>query len=167
MTSTSEASRPRVVFPGNLKPYGSVPSGEPDDIHRLDGVSGGNSSNKIQRGLSARQVQTIAVGGTIDTGLFWGTGRSLAEGGPGSIFVCYTLVGFIVYVTLMLLGEMRDTVPLWLVSFHFSSSRGNRLRAVQRKCLWFRRPLHRVVYLLSFKIFLPFVRLRAVVELLV
>ena len=34
----------------------------------------------LRRGLSARQVQMIALAGTIGTGLFLGTGKSLAEG---------------------------------------------------------------------------------------
>ncbi|KAG1865858.1 amino acid permease/ SLC12A domain-containing protein [Suillus subalutaceus] len=54
----------------------------------------------LHRGLSARQVQMIAIAGTIGTGLFLGTGRSLAQGGPASILICYGIVGFIVYVTL-------------------------------------------------------------------
>ncbi|KAG9316460.1 amino acid permease-domain-containing protein [Chiua virens] len=43
----------------------------------------------LHRGLSARQVQMIAIAGTIGTGLFLGTGKSLAEGGPASILICY------------------------------------------------------------------------------
>lgn len=34
----------------------------------------------LRRGLSARQVQMIALAGTIGTGLFLGTGKSLAAG---------------------------------------------------------------------------------------
>ncbi len=85
--------------------------------------SDGSSSHRLQRGLSARQVQMIAIGGTIGTGLFLGTGRSLAEGGPGSVLVCYTLVGFIVYVTLLLLGEMGTQYPV-AGEFSFSPSGG-------------------------------------------
>ncbi|KAF4599728.1 hypothetical protein EYR40_006827 [Pleurotus pulmonarius] len=66
----------------------------------------------LQRGLSARQVQMIAIAGTIGTGLFLGTGRSLAQGGPGAVLICYTLIGFIVYVTLLLLGEMATQYPV-------------------------------------------------------
>ncbi|KAF8893909.1 amino acid permease-domain-containing protein [Infundibulicybe gibba] len=44
-------------------------------------------SEGLQRGLSARQVQMIAVAGTIGTGLFLGTGRSLATGGPASLLI--------------------------------------------------------------------------------
>ncbi|KAF8135593.1 amino acid permease/ SLC12A domain-containing protein [Boletus edulis] len=54
----------------------------------------------------------IAIAGTIGTGLFLGTGKSLAEGGPASMFICYAIVGFIVYVTLLLLGEMATQYPV-------------------------------------------------------
>ncbi|TFK44471.1 amino acid permease-domain-containing protein [Crucibulum laeve] len=66
----------------------------------------------LHRGLSSRQVQMIAIGGTIGTGLFLGTGRSLAQGGPASMLICYSLVGFIVYITLLLLGEMATQYPV-------------------------------------------------------
>lgn len=74
--------------------------------------SPGGGYGRLRRELSTRQVSMIAVGGTIGTGLFLGTGRSLAEGGPASILVCYALVGFIVYVTLLLLGEMATQYPV-------------------------------------------------------
>jgi amino acid permease len=66
----------------------------------------------LHRGLSARHVQMIAIGGTIGTGLFLGTGRSLAQGGPASMLICYGIVGFVVYVTLLLLGEMATQYPV-------------------------------------------------------
>ncbi|KAJ2931242.1 hypothetical protein H1R20_g5832, partial [Candolleomyces eurysporus] len=70
------------------------------------------SGTGLQRNLSARQVQMIAIGGTIGTGLFLGTGRSLAQGGPASMLICYSVIGFIVYVTLLLLGEMATQYPV-------------------------------------------------------
>ncbi|KIY71117.1 hypothetical protein CYLTODRAFT_487487 [Cylindrobasidium torrendii FP15055 ss-10] len=78
------------------------------------------SDGRLRRELSSRQVTMIAIAGTIGTGLFLlyrltpvkGTGRSLAQGGPASILICYALVGFIVYVTLLLLGEMSTQYPI-------------------------------------------------------
>ncbi|KAF8526868.1 amino acid permease/ SLC12A domain-containing protein [Hysterangium stoloniferum] len=67
---------------------------------------------ELKRGLSARQVQMIAVAGTIGTGLFLGTGRSLAQGGPASLVICYAIIGFVVYITLLLLGEMATQYPI-------------------------------------------------------
>ncbi|KAI0633293.1 amino acid permease-domain-containing protein [Trametes polyzona] len=66
----------------------------------------------LHRALSARQVSMIAIAGTIGTGLFLGTGRSLAQGGPASMLLCYGIVGFIVYITLLLLGEMATQYPV-------------------------------------------------------
>ncbi|KIY43310.1 hypothetical protein FISHEDRAFT_68148 [Fistulina hepatica ATCC 64428] len=66
----------------------------------------------LHRGLGPRQVQMIAISGTIGLGLFLGTGLSLAEGGPASMLICYTVVGIIVYVTLLLLGEMATQYPV-------------------------------------------------------
>jgi AAT family amino acid transporter len=71
-----------------------------------------NQRRGLHRGLSARQVQMIAIGGTIGTGLFLGTGKALARGGPASMLICYGIVGFIVYVTLLLLGEMATQYPV-------------------------------------------------------
>ncbi|KIK79557.1 hypothetical protein PAXRUDRAFT_834043 [Paxillus rubicundulus Ve08.2h10] len=77
-----------------------------------DGPLGPSLGRGLHRGLSARQVQMIAIAGTIGTGLFLGTGRSLAQGGPASMLICYAIVGFIVYVTLLLLGEMATQYPV-------------------------------------------------------
>ncbi|KAI0304276.1 amino acid permease-domain-containing protein [Multifurca ochricompacta] len=71
-----------------------------------------DSPSTLHRGLHPRQVQMIAIAGTIGTGLFLGTGRSLAQGGPASMLICYSIVGFIVYVTLLLLGEMATQYPV-------------------------------------------------------
>ncbi|KAJ4493882.1 amino acid permease-domain-containing protein [Lentinula edodes] len=94
--------------------YGATVSGDTSrEIE--DGATALNINNehgRLHRGLSARQVQMIAIAGTIGTGLFLGTGKSLAEGGPASILICYAIVGFIVYVTLLLLGEMATQYPV-------------------------------------------------------
>lgn len=96
-----------------VRDYGSVRSES-----RIESVSGPlpaplhQRNTGLHRGLSARQVQMIAIAGTIGTGLFLGTGRSLAQGGPASMLICYGIVGFIVYVTLLLLGEMATQYPV-------------------------------------------------------
>ncbi|KAK7214587.1 hypothetical protein V2G26_002590 [Clonostachys chloroleuca] len=68
--------------------------------------------DRLRRSLSARQVQMIAIGGTIGTGLFLGTGKSLATGGPASMLICYAITGGIVFVTMLCLGEMSAFVPV-------------------------------------------------------
>lgn len=68
--------------------------------------------DRLNRSLSARQVQMIAIGGTIGTGLFLGTGSSLATGGPASMLIAYAISGGIVFVTMLSLGEMAAFVPV-------------------------------------------------------
>ncbi|CAI6336123.1 unnamed protein product [Periconia digitata] len=70
------------------------------------------NEDRLKRSLSARQVQMIAIGGTIGTGLFLGTGKSLATGGPASLLICYAIVGGIVFMTMLALGEMAAFVPV-------------------------------------------------------
>jgi AAT family amino acid transporter len=101
--------------------YRSSPS-HPSDQHDVEKSSlhsstggGGinpNSTQTLARLLSARQVQMIAIGGTIGTGLFLGTGNSLANGGPGSMLISYAIVGMIVFVTMLSLGEMAAFIPV-------------------------------------------------------
>lgn len=69
-------------------------------------------ADKLARKLSARQVQMIAIGGTIGTGLFLGTGKSLATGGPASMLIAYAIVGAIVLLTMLALAEMAAYVPI-------------------------------------------------------
>ncbi|RFU34136.1 hypothetical protein B7463_g2255, partial [Scytalidium lignicola] len=69
-------------------------------------------ADRLARKLSARQVQMIAIGGTIGTGLFLGTGKSLATGGPASILIAYLIVGGIVFTTMLSLGEMAAFIPV-------------------------------------------------------
>ncbi|OAA63370.1 Amino acid/polyamine transporter I [Niveomyces insectorum RCEF 264] len=88
------------------------------DTDRLDaglreaGHPLGIHEDKLKRSLSARQVQMIAIGGTIGTGLFLGTGKSLATGGPASMLIAYLIVGAIVFVTMLSLGEMAAFIPV-------------------------------------------------------
>jgi hypothetical protein len=62
------------------------------------------AADRLARKLSARQVQMIAIGGTIGTGLFLGTGKSLATAGPASMLIAYLIVGAIVFITMLSLG---------------------------------------------------------------
>ncbi|KAF5858865.1 hypothetical protein ETB97_003614 [Aspergillus alliaceus] len=78
----------------------------------LDSNSQYINADKLARKLSARQVQMIAIGGTIGTGLFLGTGKALATGGPASMLIAYAICGGIVFVTMLSLGEMAAFIPV-------------------------------------------------------
>lgn len=75
-------------------------------------VVGAGGGEKLVRGLTSRQVSMIAIGGTIGSGLFLGTGRSLATGGPASLLLNYSIVGAVVYLVMLCLGEMATEFPL-------------------------------------------------------
>ncbi|OAP64679.1 hypothetical protein AYL99_00651 [Fonsecaea erecta] len=77
----------------------------------IDGVEN-ERSTRLHRGLKARHITMIAIGGAIGTGLIIGTGKALAQAGPGSIFISYTIVGFLVYLVMCALGEMAAWLPL-------------------------------------------------------
>ncbi|OMC13526.1 amino acid permease [Mycobacterium sp. SP-6446] len=57
------------------------------------------------KGLKPRQLQMIAMGGAIGTGLFMGTGARLHTAGPG-LFVVYAFCGLFVFFILRALGEL-------------------------------------------------------------
>src|ERR1700710_297854 len=57
------------------------------------------------KGLKPRQVQMIAIGGAIGTGLFMGAGGRLASAGPG-LFIVYAICGVFVFLILRALGEL-------------------------------------------------------------
>jgi L-asparagine permease len=57
------------------------------------------------KGLKPRQLQMIAIGGAIGTGLFLGAGGRLAHAGPG-LFLVYAFCGIFVFLILRALGEL-------------------------------------------------------------
>jgi amino acid transporter len=66
----------------------------------------------LHRGLKARHVSMIAIGGAIGTGLIVGTGKSLAQAGPGSLFISYCIIGVLIYVVMAAVGEMASWLPM-------------------------------------------------------
>lgn len=57
------------------------------------------------KGLKPRQLQMIAIGGAIGTGLFLGAGGRLHNAGPG-LFLVYGFCGIFVFFILRALGEL-------------------------------------------------------------
>ncbi|OAL21690.1 hypothetical protein AYO22_07632 [Fonsecaea multimorphosa] len=56
--------------------------------------------------LKQRHLQMIAIGGSIGTGLFVGSGSALATGGPAALVLAYCLLGIMIFCTVHALGEM-------------------------------------------------------------
>jgi L-asparagine permease len=57
------------------------------------------------KSLKPRQLQMIAIGGAIGTGLFLGAGGRLASAGPG-LFLIYGICGVFVFFILRAMGEL-------------------------------------------------------------
>ncbi|MDY6049603.1 MAG: amino acid permease [Corynebacterium sp.] len=66
---------------------------------------------ELRRGLKARHLNMIAIGGAIGTGLFVASGATISEAGPGGALVAYGLIGFMVWLIMQSLGEMAAYLP--------------------------------------------------------
>lgn len=64
----------------------------------------------MQRKLSARHMQMIALGGTIGVGLFMGANSTIKWTGP-SVLLAYILAGMFLYLIMRALGEMLYVDP--------------------------------------------------------
>src|SRR5271166_6980761 len=78
-----------------------------DLLSRLDlaALDAPDAVPHLQRGLSNRQIQLIAIGGAIGTGLFMGSGRTISLAGP-AVLVVYGIIGFFVFFVLRAMGEL-------------------------------------------------------------
>lgn len=65
-----------------------------------------------QRGLKTRHVQLMALGGTIGTGLFVGSGQALNIGGPLSLFLGYVFISTLVYCVVTGIAEVGAYLPV-------------------------------------------------------
>ncbi|GAA0993797.1 amino acid permease [Nocardiopsis tropica] len=65
----------------------------------------GAEDEGYQKSLTPRQLQMIAIGGAIGTGLFLGAGGRLNSAGPG-LFLVYGICGVFVFFILRAMGEL-------------------------------------------------------------
>lgn len=64
-----------------------------------------DDADGLQRNLSNRHIQLIAIGGAIGTGLFMGSGKTISLAGPSIIFV-YMIIGFMLFFVMRAMGEL-------------------------------------------------------------
>ncbi|KAH6918148.1 dicarboxylic amino acid permease [Coprinopsis sp. MPI-PUGE-AT-0042] len=69
------------------------------------------AEDTLHRGLKARQISMIALGGAVGTGLIIGSGTALRRGGPLGLLLGYSYVGFVCYLVMVSLGEMAAYLP--------------------------------------------------------
>ncbi|KAK3117685.1 histidine permease [Teratosphaeriaceae sp. CCFEE 6253] len=91
-------------------PKGAV--GADGRVFDLEGAASATANSPLQRSLKGRHLQMIAIGGSIGTGLFVGSGSALAAGGPASVVIAFSLIGIMLYCTVHALGEMAVLFPV-------------------------------------------------------
>lgn len=94
-----------VVQSGDAEKTGSSSSGVVDGDHTEE-------DSGLHRDLHGRHLQMIALGGSIGTGLFIGSGSALATGGPASILIDFLLIGFMLFNVVNALGELAVVFPI-------------------------------------------------------
>lgn len=71
-----------------------------DDQHKT-----ATEQSNLQRNLSNRHIQLIAISGAIGTGLFMGSGKTISLAGPSIIFV-YMIIGLVLFFVMRAMGEI-------------------------------------------------------------
>ncbi|GAA5162798.1 amino acid permease [Ornithinimicrobium tianjinense] len=77
------------------------------DPHVVPQATGSHEATgeHLHRGLQNRHIQLIAIGGAIGTGLFMGSGKTIAAAGP-SIVLVYLVIGIMVFFVMRAMGEL-------------------------------------------------------------
>lgn len=68
-------------------------------------MSNNTQEQQLKRGLKNRQIQLMAIGGAIGTGLFMGSGQAINTAGP-SIVLIYAVTGLILFFVMRAMGEI-------------------------------------------------------------
>ncbi|OBT84449.1 hypothetical protein VE02_06433 [Pseudogymnoascus sp. 03VT05] len=86
------------------------------EVENVSSNTMGNSTDlrrvTTKRGLKSRHAQMIALGGTIGTGLFVGSGRALNMGGPVTLVIVYLLLTLLVFGIVTATTEMSSYIPV-------------------------------------------------------
>ncbi|KAH7102069.1 amino acid permease-domain-containing protein [Auriculariales sp. MPI-PUGE-AT-0066] len=92
-----------------------------DGGYVTDAVVHDEDAGHMHRTLKGRHISMIAIAGTIGTGLFLGSGKAIANGGPVGAVLGYAIVGLLVGAMMYSLGEMMVWDPSAAGFIEFSS----------------------------------------------
>lgn len=82
-----------------------------DGIDLQDGFVVSNA-DQLQRHLANRQIQLIAIGGSIGTALFVSIGTGLYYGGAGNLLIAYTIQSIMLALVNNSIAEMSTAYPV-------------------------------------------------------
>lgn len=68
--------------------------------------------NGLHRRLGNRQIQLLAIGGSIGTALFVSIGSGLNQGGPGNLFLAYMIYSVMLSLVNNSVAEMSTYMPI-------------------------------------------------------
>ncbi|KAG5368118.1 General amino-acid permease GAP1 [Yarrowia sp. C11] len=83
-----------------------------EGLSDLEKAALATANSPLSRSLKGRHLQMIAIGGSIGTGLFVGSGTTLATGGPAAILIAYSIIGSMLFCTMHSLGELCACFPV-------------------------------------------------------
>ncbi|KAI4687559.1 uncharacterized protein J4E88_003149 [Alternaria novae-zelandiae] len=69
-------------------------------------------TDQTHRTLKSRHIQLIGIGGTIGTALYVQIGRGLMNGGPGSLFIAFSLWCTVILAVTLSIAEMVTFLPI-------------------------------------------------------
>jgi amino acid transporter len=70
------------------------------------------NTDHLHRRLGNRQIQLMAIGGTIGTALFVSIGGGLYKGGPASLFLAYSIYACFLGLVNNCIAEMTTAYPV-------------------------------------------------------
>ncbi len=71
-----------------------------------------NIREDLTRALKPRHVNMLSIAGVIGTGLYLSTSSALNKAGPASLFMNYVIMGIVIYLDMLCLGEMSTYMPI-------------------------------------------------------
>lgn len=71
-----------------------------------------NETHDLKRTMKSRHLFMISLGGVIGSGLFLGSGYTISEAGPMGAILSYLVGGFIMFLTMLCLGELSVAMPV-------------------------------------------------------
>ncbi|KZE44753.1 amino acid permease [Brevibacillus parabrevis] len=74
--------------------------------------SSNEQHNELKRSMNSRHLFMISLGGVIGTGLFLGSGYTISQAGPIGTILSFLVGGFIMYLTMLCLGELTVAMPV-------------------------------------------------------
>ncbi|RPB22026.1 amino acid permease [Terfezia boudieri ATCC MYA-4762] len=116
--SADVVSRPQGGYVDRiLSSFGPHPNYKPrkatgDAAFNLEQANVAIAESPLSRRLKGRHLQMIAIGGSIGTGLFVGSGNALRSGGPAALLIAFALIGMMLYCVVHALGELAVVFPV-------------------------------------------------------